>query len=53
MITVIFECTENMNRHHEEVEFEDDATDEEIEKEYIEWVWSEVGHNYCWYRREE
>ena len=52
MITVIFKCSENRNCHEEEVEFEDDVTDEEIEEEYIEWVWNEVGDNYTWYCKE-
>ena len=47
---VIFECDENMNEHKEEMEFEDDTTDEEIEEEYKEWVWNEVGDHYCWYK---
>ena len=38
MIKVIFKCSENRNHHEEEVEFEDDATDEEIEEAYIDWV---------------
>lgn len=53
MVTVIFECSENMNQHEEEVEFEDDATDKEIESAYVEWVWNEVGDNYAWYRKQE
>ena len=51
MIKVIFECCENMNESKEEREFPDGTTDEEIEKEYIEWVWQEVGDNYCWYKK--
>jgi len=51
MIKVIFECYENRNEHQEEIEFEDNVTDEEIEKEYVEWVWNEIGDNYCWYRK--
>lgn len=36
MIKVIFECSENRNKYKEE--FEDDATEEEIEKEFVDWV---------------
>ena len=53
VIKVIFSCSENRNRHQEERKFEDGTTDEEIEKEYIEWVWQEVGDNYCWYKKDE
>ena len=53
MFIVIFECSENMNTFKKEFEFEDDATEEEIEKEYIGWVWQEVGDNYCWYKKGE
>ena len=49
---VVFECSENMNEHSEEFEFADNATDEEIEAEYKEWVWNEIGDHYCWYRKE-
>lgn len=43
MIKVIFECSENMNKHKEEREFDNDVTEEEIEEAYKEWVWEEVG----------
>jgi len=52
MIKVVFECSENMNEHEEEFEFDDNATDKEIEEEYKEWVWNEIGDRYCWYRKE-
>lgn len=51
MITVIFRCSENRNQHEEEFEFEDDVTDEEIDKEFTEWVWQEVGDNYSWHKK--
>jgi hypothetical protein len=50
MIKVIFECCESRNEHQEVMEFEDGTTDEEIEQEYAEWVWNEIGSNYCWYK---
>jgi len=52
MFTVIFRCDENMNQHEEERRFDDDATEEEIQTEYVEWVWQEVGDRYRWYRKE-
>ena len=51
MIKVIFECCENMNQYKEEVEFEDDVTDEEIEDAYEDWVWEQVGDKFTWYRK--
>lgn len=51
MITVIFECYENMNQFEEEMEFEDEATDEEIEEEWKQWVWEQVGENYGWRKK--
>jgi len=53
MIKVIFRCDENMNQHQEVVEFEDDATEEVIQEAFVDWVWSEVGDNYTWYREDE
>lgn len=53
MKTIVFKCSENGKRREEEVEFEDDATEEEIEKEFETWVWQEVGDNYCWFEKEE
>ena len=52
MIKVIFSCCENMNESKEEFEFEDDVTEEEIEDEFKEWVWNEIGDRYCWYKKE-
>ena len=53
MVKVIFKCCENMNKYEEEFEFEDDVTDEEIQEEYADWVWSQVSDNFTWYRVEE
>ena len=51
MVKVIFECCENMNHYKEEVEFPDDITDEEIGKEYENWVWEQIGDRFTWYRK--
>lgn len=48
MIKVIFACIENCNQYEEEVEFENDTTDAEIEVEYKEWVWEQVGDHFYW-----
>ncbi len=50
MVKVIFECFENQNQFREEIEFEDDATDKEIEAEYKEWVWEQIGDSFGWHR---
>lgn len=50
MVKVIFECYENMNEFQEEMEFEDNITDKEIEEEWKEWVWEQIGENYGWRR---
>lgn len=52
MKTVTFECSETRNEHEEEFEFEDSATEEEIEQEFLEWVWNEIGSHYSWYVKE-
>ena len=50
MVKVIFECYENMNRYEEDVEFEEGVTNEEIEAEWKEWVWNQIGDNFGWRR---
>ena len=39
--------------YEEEMEFEDDATEEEINEAYINWIIQEVGDNFTWYEKEE
>ena len=46
MKKVIFKCSENMDKHEEEFEFEDDATDDDIQEEFEQWVWNEIGDHY-------
>jgi hypothetical protein len=41
-----------MNQYEEIFEFEDDVTDEEIEKVYVDWVWEQVNDHFCWYEEE-
>ncbi len=50
MIKVIFECFENQNEYEEDMEFEDGATDEEIEEEWKEWVWDQIVDRFGWHR---
>ena len=38
----------DQNRLKEIVEFDDDVTEEEIEKEFQDWVWDKVGDYVCW-----
>ena len=51
MITVIFKCSENMNQYEDEIEFDNDTTDEEIQEEYENWVWEQIGDRFTWYRK--
>lgn len=37
----------------QKIEFDDNATDEEIGKEYEEWVWNEVADEFTWYKEGE
>lgn len=53
MAKVIFERFEIRNECQEEMEFEDGVTDEEIEEEWKEWVWEQIGDNFGWHRVEE
>ena len=52
MITIIFRCSETKKEYEEEFEFDDNVTDEEIEEEFKEWVWNEIGDYYTWYKKE-
>jgi len=52
MIKVKFACTENMNRFEEEMEFEDNVSDKDIEEAFVDWVWEQVGDHYYWERKE-
>lgn len=49
MKKVIFKCNENMNQYEEEMEFDDDATEEDINKEWADWILQQVIDNYTWY----
>jgi len=40
-----------MNEYEEEFEFDDNVTDKEIQEEYENWVWQEVGDRFTWYRK--
>ena len=50
---IIFRCCENMNDYEDEIEFNDNTTDEEIEEEYKEWVWNQISDNFYWYKKED
>ena len=53
MVKVIFECYESMNPYKEEYEFDDNVTDKEIEEEWKQWVWNEIGDIFGWRRVSE
>lgn len=53
---IIFKHRDGLRRddyYEEEFEFEDDATEEEINEAYINWIIQEVGDNFTWYEKEE
>lgn len=39
--------------YEEEMEFDDNATDEEIGEVYVDWVFEQVGDNFTWYEKSE
>ncbi|TPG93530.1 hypothetical protein EEL32_00295 (plasmid) [Brevibacillus laterosporus] len=54
MKTVVFrhkQGYEDFDLHEEEFEFADDATEEEIQKEFEEWVWNIIGDYFTWYEK--
>ena len=53
MMQIIFRCVQNQNHHEEEVEFEDNATENDIQESFEDWVWEKVGDDYYWERKEE
>ncbi|MCT4584096.1 MAG: hypothetical protein N4A54_04140 [Peptostreptococcaceae bacterium] len=53
--TVVFKYKEGWGDHtvkEEEFEYESDATEEEIQKDYEEWVWNMIGDKFTWYYKE-
>lgn len=55
MKTIVFSYNRRANdTMTEEVEFEDNATEEEINKEFESWVWEMcIGDHVTWYEKEE
>ena len=54
--TVVFHYRTGMGEHNvykEEVEFEDDVTEEEIDEVFQTWVWEQIGDFVTWYEKEE
>jgi hypothetical protein len=51
MKQIVFRCSEIMNHYEEVFEFEDDATEEDINAEFSEWVWNEVGDRFSWFEK--
>lgn len=39
------------NAYEEEVEFDDDATEEEINKEWADWLWEKASEHATWYEK--
>mgnify|MGYP003291065067 CR=1 FL=1 len=38
--------------HEEEMEFEKNATEEEIQEAYIDWVFEQIGDKFTWYEKD-
>lgn len=53
MKTIVFKYTRGFNDIvEEEVEFDDNATEEEINQEFHNWVWeSIIGDHVTWYEK--
>ncbi|MGG0010007.1 hypothetical protein [Bacillus tropicus] len=54
MKTIIFKWRYGVGEHEieeEEFEFDGDATEEEINAEWKEWVWSKVSEQFTWYEK--
>ncbi len=45
---IVFECSDPRNKFSEAFEFDADATTEEIEEEFKEWVWNQIGDWFGW-----
>ena len=41
-----------MNKFEEEFEFDDDATEEEINDEWVRWILEQAIDHYTWYEKE-
>lgn len=41
------------NRYTEVQEFDDDATEKDIQDAYVDWVWEQIGDNFTWFEGEE
>lgn len=52
MKTVVFEYEKGWNDiEKEEMEYENDATDEEIQEDFEEWIWNIIGDRCNWYEK--
>lgn len=54
MRTIIFRHRTGMGEHEiyeEEFQFEDNITEENIQEEYEQWVWQQIGDEFTWYEK--
>ncbi|GAB6499056.1 MULTISPECIES: hypothetical protein [Bacillus cereus group] len=54
MKTIVFKWNYGIGEHEveeEEFEFDDNATEEEINKEWHDWIWSKVSEQFTWYEK--
>jgi hypothetical protein len=50
--TIIFTYSRGWNDViEEEFEYEEDVTEEEIQKDFEEWVWNEIGDLFNWHEK--
>lgn len=52
MKTIVFSYSRGWNdTEEEEFKYKDDVTEDEISKDYEEWVWNIIGDNCGWYEK--
>jgi hypothetical protein len=52
--TIIFKHYRGWNDViEEEFEYEEDVTDEQINKDFEDWIWNEIGDSFSWRVKED
>lgn len=55
MKTIIFSHQYGFGKHNchtEEIEYDDDIEEKQIQSDYEDWVWNRIGDNFTWYEKE-
>jgi hypothetical protein len=53
--TIVFHWSKGYGENNaikEEVEYDENVADEEIQKDFEEWVWQQIGDSFGWYDKE-